>query len=225
MPTVAPSHYRPPGREVRRVFLHCSASDADTSDYEGDHLVRTVRTWHVQRGWSDVGYHYLIDRAGRIMPGRDLERIPAAQKGHNTGSVAIMVHGLTQFSDASLAACRSLCVAINAAHGGRVTFHGHCEVSAKSCPVFDYRSLLGLDSAGRMPLHPDVENAPPAPLPPPPKPRLPAAGDDLRKIAEVIDEEAWSPEALAIPIDTPLGRSLNTRRNLSMVRARDIAAL
>ena len=29
-----------------------------------------------------------------------------------------------------------------------LTFHGHCEVSNKLCPVFDYRKVLSLDEFG-----------------------------------------------------------------------------
>lgn len=147
-----PHAYRPPRRAVRRLFLHCSASDATGAAYQGEHLLGTVRSWHLARGWSDVGYHALIDKAGVILAGRDLDRTPAAQRGHNTGSLAVMVHGLTDFSDAGLSACKALCRAINAAHGGALTVHGHCEVSRKSCPVFDYRALLDLSPDGRMPL-------------------------------------------------------------------------
>lgn len=152
MPDHHPAAYQPPRRAVGRVFLHCSASDVGGPAYEGAGLVDTIRAWHLARGWSDVGYHWLVDRAGRVLAGRDPERTPAAQKGHNGATLAIMVHGLARFSPASLAACQSLCRAINRAHGGAVTFHGHCEVSARTCPVFDYRTLLGLDPRGRMPL-------------------------------------------------------------------------
>jgi hypothetical protein len=144
--------YTPPGRRIDRVFLHCSASDATGPAYEGEGLVATVRDWHVgQRGWSDVGYHWLIDPTGLILPGRSLERAPAAQRGHNKGTLAIMVHGLTMFSEASLRSVQTLCRAIDRSHGGWVTFHGHCEVSPKTCPVFDYRALLGLSPDGSMP--------------------------------------------------------------------------
>jgi hypothetical protein len=85
------------------------------------------------------------------MPGRHLEKTPAAQKGHNAGTIAIMVHGLETFTELSLDACRDLCAEINEACEGRITFHGHCEVSAKTCPVFDYKGLLKLDRLGRMP--------------------------------------------------------------------------
>lgn len=138
-----------PRRRVERVFLHCSASD-DVS-LSGDKLVETVRHWHWARGFSNVGYHFLIDKQGAVLPGRGLEKTPAAQKGRNTGTVAICVHGLESFSQAALDACRYLCAEINEDYDGRITFHGHCEVSPKACPVFDYNGLLSLDRFGRMP--------------------------------------------------------------------------
>ena len=141
--------FEKPSRRVERVFLHCSASD--DKSLSGNKLVEEIRCWHLARGFSDVGYHRLIDKAGAVMPGRDFEKTPAAQKGHNTGTIAIMVHGLEDFPEGMLAACKALCEEINEACEGRVSFHGHCEVSAKSCPAFDYTALLGLDRYGRMP--------------------------------------------------------------------------
>ena len=141
--------FEKPKRRVERIFLHCSASDAGT--LAGDYMVEEIRRWHRARGFSDVGYHFLIDKAGEIMVGRPLENIPAAQKGHNRGTIAIMAHGLEDFPDVMLAEAKALCAEINEAYRGRVSFHGHCEVSRKSCPVFGYRELLELDRFGRMP--------------------------------------------------------------------------
>ena len=139
-----------PKRHVERVFLHCSASEMNMS---GKAMVDEIRRWHKARGFTDIGYQFLIDKAGLVMTGRSLETRPAAQKGHNTDTIAIMVHGLELdlFPDVALQACKSLCAEINEAYEGRVSFHGHCEVSAKACPVFDYAALLGLDRFGRMP--------------------------------------------------------------------------
>ncbi|MCK5622388.1 MAG: N-acetylmuramoyl-L-alanine amidase [Alphaproteobacteria bacterium] len=141
--------FKKPERHVDRVFLHCSASDDES--LSGNRLVEEVCAWHRARGFSDVGYHFLIDKHGDVLPGRDIEKTPAAQKGHNTGTIAVMVHGLEDFPQPMLNACRDFCGAINEACEGRITFHGHCEVSAKTCPVFDYTALLGLDRFGRMP--------------------------------------------------------------------------
>ena len=50
-------------RDVDRVFIHCSASDHAHHDD-----VKVMRDWHVNgNGWSDVGYHYFITKAGKII--------------------------------------------------------------------------------------------------------------------------------------------------------------
>ena len=140
--------FTPPQRLVKKVFLHCSASDNINHDD-----VSVIRDWHVNHnGWSDVGYHFFVKSTGEIQEGRDLEMTPAAQAPYNTGTIAICTHGLTYFSPESMQAVYDLCQAINHAYDGRVTFHGHCEVSNKTCPVYDYKGLLGLDKNGYMQL-------------------------------------------------------------------------
>ncbi len=134
-----------PKREIDRVFLHCSASS------NPDHgNVKIIRAWHYRRGWDDIGYHYFIPLGGELQIGRDIEKIPAAQKGHNTGTIAICLHGLYKhnFTLNQYETLQKLCKQINIEYEGKVTFHGHCEVSNKSCPVFDYKSVLELDPSG-----------------------------------------------------------------------------
>ena len=135
-------------REVERVFLHCSASDRPAHDD-----VAVMRDWHLARGWSDVGYHFFIKKNGEVQDGRDIERTPAAQGGHNTGTIAICLHGLAveNFTEAQYRSVIRLCNEIHQAYPeDAVTFHGHCEVSSKDCPVFPYRKVLGLDAHGHM---------------------------------------------------------------------------
>ena len=138
--------FQKPSRNVNTVFVHCSASDNPDHDD-----VSVIRKWHLERGWSDVGYHYFIKKDGTVQKGRSLERNPAAQKGHNTGSIAICVHGLEKdkFTGASLNSLKMLCEEINKSYRD-ISFHGHCEVSSKTCPVFDYKLVLNLDEEGYM---------------------------------------------------------------------------
>lgn len=148
-----------PARHVSRVFLHCSASDAPSHDD-----VSVIRKWHTDpkpkgRGWSDVGYHYFIKKNGEIQEGRPLSKIPAAQHGHNTGTIAICLHGLKDFRPEQRLALKELCHEINSQYQV-LTFHGHCEVSKKSCPVFPYKEWLNLDEAGFIKI-PKVFTAPP----------------------------------------------------------------
>lgn len=137
-----------PSRAVDRVFLHCSASDNPAHDN-----IRTIRKWHVtDNGWSDIGYHYYVNKAGEIYDGRPVSKTPAAQYGHNTGTIAICCGGLHKenFTEAQYETLREMCKTINAAYDGKVTFHGHREVASKACPVYDYKAILKLDGFGRL---------------------------------------------------------------------------
>ena len=142
-----------PKRPVARVFLHCTASDANSLAYQGLNLVKTIDEWHKARNFDGIGYHYVIDKQGRVMNGRNLERVPAAQKGYNSGSIAICLHGLieSKFRVEQREALLDLCKQIKSAYNGSITFHGHCEVDKfKTCPVVDYKKWLGLNAFGRM---------------------------------------------------------------------------
>jgi N-acetylmuramoyl-L-alanine amidase len=136
-----------PDRAVDRVFLHCSASDRPEHDN-----VDTMRDWHLARGWSDVGYHFFIRKDGTVEDGRSVELTPAAQGGNNTGTIAICLHGLAEenFTSDQFRSLIDLCKEISISYANLITFHGHCEVSAKACPVFPYKAVLGLDGHGEM---------------------------------------------------------------------------
>lgn len=88
------------------------------------------------------------------MTGRNLETTPAAQGGHNRSTLALCIHGLSVdlFTDVQKMTLFMICKQYNKMYGGKITFHGHCEVSAKTCPVLDYKQILGLDKNGKMPL-------------------------------------------------------------------------
>jgi N-acetylmuramoyl-L-alanine amidase len=148
-----PATFKVPQRKVTKVFLHCTASDlafmVDTV------LAEEVNAWHKKNGWRGIGYHYVIDKEGAIITARALEETPAAQVGpHGTGNIATIafaVHGMWNFTEASMHAVVALCHAIHDAYqdeGKVVTFHGHREIDPRPCPVFDYKNLLGLDDAG-----------------------------------------------------------------------------
>lgn len=145
--TASTTVFAMPRRPVNRVFVHCSASDNPLHDD-----VSVMRQWHLARGWKDVGYHYFIKKNGEIQKGRMIELAPAAQEGHNKGTIAICLHGLKKqnFTIKQFNALKGLCLQINSAYNNKVTFHGHREVAAKECPVFDYKSVLGLDDKGYM---------------------------------------------------------------------------
>jgi len=140
-----------PKRKVNRVFIHCSASDENEV---GNRLLKMIQFWHLARGFNGIGYHYIIDKEGAVITGRYLEKIPAAQKGHNTGTIAICVHGLNfdphWHVGKQSQALYDFCNQINLAYSGVIAFWPHNAVSNRACPVFDIDKLLDLDKWRRM---------------------------------------------------------------------------
>ena len=75
-------------RQLDTLIIHASATP------EGRPVsVDTIRRWHVQKGWSDIGYHFVIGLEGTVSVGRDIRRIGAHVRGHNTGSIGICYIG------------------------------------------------------------------------------------------------------------------------------------
>jgi N-acetyl-anhydromuramyl-L-alanine amidase AmpD len=56
--------------------------------------LESVRRYHMQTlGWSDVGYHYLLTRDGRVHKGRANSEVGAHCKGDNATSIGICCVG------------------------------------------------------------------------------------------------------------------------------------
>jgi N-acetylmuramoyl-L-alanine amidase len=141
--------FKKPKRKVDKVFIHCTAYAHQ--DLVGQKLVEAVRDWHIKRNFRDIGYHYLIDCEGKLLKGRNLEHIPAAQRGHNSRSIAICLDGLYdfQFNERQFFTLLNWVEDVSKEYDYAITFHGHCEVSSKLCPVFDYKHILELNNEGQ----------------------------------------------------------------------------
>lgn len=129
-------------RPIREVIVHCTATS------EGkDFTVDDIRSWHKQRGWSDIGYHYVVYRDGRVMLGRPVGQIGAHVANHNTGTIGISyVGGLSAdgkvAKDTRTAAQRSSLLWLTAHLCRKFSITkvtGHNEYAAKACPSFDVR--------------------------------------------------------------------------------------
>ena len=56
--------------------------------------VAEIQRWHVQqRGWRDIGYRLVIDRNGKVAPGRPETEIRRHVEGHNRGTMGICLLG------------------------------------------------------------------------------------------------------------------------------------
>ena len=112
--------------------------------------VDEIRDWHVNgNGWSDVGYHWIICRDGKLEEGRKESVIGSHAKGHNTYSIGICLVGGKGFNDkpefnftyAQMDTLAGLVDNIKSRFEN-LDVMGHNEVSSKTCPNFDVRAFF-----------------------------------------------------------------------------------
>lgn len=70
--------------------------------------MRAVQRWHLDRGWTTVGYHFVVAPSGRIFRGRPVDRLGAHVLGHNAGTVGICLMGNFELERPTAAALASL---------------------------------------------------------------------------------------------------------------------
>ena len=132
-------------RKLESIIIHCSAT-SEKQNFDVD----DIRQWHTEKGWSDIGYHYVITRAGEIQEGRFIEKVGAHAKGYNDHSVGIcLVGGInseTEKADANFTFSQYQALAkikdqlFDAF--GELEIIGHRDVSSKDCPCFDVHSFF-----------------------------------------------------------------------------------
>jgi hypothetical protein len=83
---------------IKTGFIHHTVNANDYSRSQVPALIRGIYAYHTQsRGWSDIGYNFLVDRFGRIWEGRyggvDRPVVGAHTKGYNEYSFAMSAIG------------------------------------------------------------------------------------------------------------------------------------
>lgn len=75
-------------RSIKHIVIHCSAT------VEGKHFTaRDIDLWHKRRGWSGIGYHYVVQLDGSIEEGRPQWKMGAHVKGYNRHSIGVVYIG------------------------------------------------------------------------------------------------------------------------------------
>lgn len=133
-------------RKIDKIIIHCAATP------EGrDVKTETIKSWHVKgRGWSDIGYHFVIELDGAVKNGRPLHRSGAHTKGYNATSIGICyVGGIDKDkkpkdtrTEAQRKAMDQLVADLKMDYP-TATIHGHNEFAAKACPSFDVSKEYG----------------------------------------------------------------------------------
>jgi len=130
--------------KATKVIMHTAATpDTDipgTRWYGLD--IAEVRTWHKNRGWKDVGYHFFIKRDGTLQYGRPVGTKGAHTLGHND-EIGVCYAGTKIMNEAQLQTLRRLAVNIRDRYGiNMFEWYCHRDFANTACPGFDRSKLL-----------------------------------------------------------------------------------
>ena len=128
---------------ITEIILHCSATREGLPFTEAD-----IDRWHRQRGWSGIGYHYVVLLDGTVRTGRPLHLAGAHCRGHNARSIGVCYIGGLSGSGrpkdtrtpAQRIALRGL-VARLQQQFPQARVHLHSEFAPKACPCFRLADL------------------------------------------------------------------------------------
>lgn len=127
-------------RKITEIIVHCSAT-AEGKDF----TIADITRWHKQRGFSTIGYHYVVYRDGSVHNGRDIDVSGAHCTGHNANSIGVCYIGgcaadnLTPKDTRTSAQKESLLKLLKKLRTlyPKAKIHGHRDFANKACPSFD----------------------------------------------------------------------------------------
>lgn len=136
---------------IDTYMLHCGALPGDWhKNKTNKEMLEAVRRMHTEpspkgRGWSDIGYHFVVFPNGEILEGRPIERYGAGAVGHNKGFVHVLmieVKTITSMGSPDEWFTKETIEAVKAhieemCQKTKIKYlRGHNEVASKLCPGF-----------------------------------------------------------------------------------------
>ena len=107
-----------------------------------------IHQWHLARGWSGMGYHFLVRKEGGIVEtGRPINTIGAHCTGQNSDSVGICFEGdfdKETMTNEQLQTGRELIAYLRGIYGQNIRIVRHKDLMATDCPGknFPFEELI-----------------------------------------------------------------------------------
>ena len=127
-------------RDIRYIVFHCTATD-QTAKVEN-----IVKYWRERLGWSNPGYHFIIEATGEVTQLQPISKPSNGVRGYNSNSIHISYIGGKDIDDrttnqiiAQKAILKTLLATFPYAE---VLGHRDFKGVSKSCPRFDAKDLL-----------------------------------------------------------------------------------
>ena len=117
------------GNVPNKIVLHNADATGCTS--------KDIHQWHLNNGWTGIGYHFYVRKDGNIYRGRPENAIGSHCKGSNTGSIGICFEGryMTETSmpnEQYQAGIELIKYLFN--KYGNMPIYGHKELFSTDCP-------------------------------------------------------------------------------------------
>lgn len=129
-------------RNIKEIIVHCTATP------EGRPVtIKEITNWHKQRGFSTIGYHYVVMLDGSVQNGRDVNVSGAHCTNHNSISIGVCYVGgcdknmnaKDTRTDAQKRALLDLLKRLRTMYP-TAKIYGHRDFANKACPSFDARN-------------------------------------------------------------------------------------
>lgn len=127
-------------RWINKIIVHCTATESGKNFHASD-----IDRWHRERGFSRIGYHFVVCLDGTIERGRAIKDIGAHCTGQNAHSIGIvyvggMLDGVpadTRTKKQKLALLELIRELINKYS---CPVYGHNDFAKKACPCFNAKA-------------------------------------------------------------------------------------
>lgn len=133
-------------RNIDKIIVHCSATPRGREVTVGE-----IDSWHRDRGFRQIGYHYVVYLDGSVHPGRPEEMAGAHCLGQNSGSIGVCYVGGVEADGKTPAdtrtyaqrdSLRTLLRSLRKRYP-RARIFGHRDFAPKACPSFDATAEYG----------------------------------------------------------------------------------
>ena len=127
-------------RGINKIIIHCAYTEPKINIGAAE-----IDTWHRQRGFRAIGYHYVIRRCGVIEKGRPEEQVGAHVVGHNADSIGIcLIGGMKEeenkpefnYTLHQIRSLEKMVTALLSKYPGAKVF-GHRDFAQRECPCFN----------------------------------------------------------------------------------------
>jgi len=118
------------------IIHHTGGTDTNILADTSHHSFELVKKFHKSKGWQTIGYHYFIEKDGKVWQGRPDDMEGAHCIGKNKTSIGICLAGnfdLTKPTEHQMVSLKAITGHLKAKYGVS-QIEGHRKYAKKTCP-------------------------------------------------------------------------------------------